>query len=440
MAGSALARSFTEVTGTSIAWGVNGALKTLIPQVIGNNNNDKRKSLAIYFQRALLLNFIINVPVTLLQIYAGKLMCDLDEPTELCSIAATYCQALIPFLWCCAAFTSLQRIGQSTKLNKYIFISSFITGIISIPLNYLLVFTFEFGYIGTAITIDICYALSIVILIAALCQRGYRFLFIPLPLSVICTYNGIKQFIALVIPNMFYCICIWWMSELFILLAGYLTNPSDAIAASSILYAFDLNTICLAYSMNTVIAVRVGKYIGAESWQGTKKAFYCGLFIAEMVAIIMACIVWIFHKQIPFLWGVDDQIVYYASILFYVQGIKMIVWGAFHSIGGLLIGLGMPKYLAIILFFTMWCINVPLLYILLGPMEWRFNTLLGLITIWTSPITCRFISVVIMIIVVVYYVDIESVINKSTMRIKQTIKDYGSIQDNDLEKIKRGAV
>ena len=427
MAGSALARSFTEVSGTSIAWGINAALKTLIPQAIGDQKHDKNKLISVYFQRALLVNFIINIPITIIQIYAGSIMCDIDEPSDLCSIATKYCKALIPFLWFCAIFTSLQRVAQCIYLNNYIVIASVFPAMLSIPMNYTFVYTLNMGYLGTAYTVSICYGLSIIILVYALCKKGFSFMFRPLPLNIVCTYTGMKEFLSLALPNLVTTMSVWWSSELFILLSGYITNPDIAVSVSSILYGFDLNMNEFAYAINTTMSVRSGKYIGAQSWSYAKKSLICSLSLVLCITIFQAMIVVVFRRDIPLLWGTHDaDIVYFASILLCVEAAKLVFGAIYHSMYGFFIGLGLPKYGAWLNISIMCGLNLCTLYIGLEIMGFKNNTLNGLLIVWLSPVVCRLLSALGLVIILCYKVDVNKVINKSLMRIEDTIRDYGT--------------
>ena len=219
----------------------------------------------------------------------------------------------------------------------------------------------------------------------------------------------------------------WWASELFILLSGYITNPDIAVSASSILYAFDLNISLFGSSINTALSVRIGKYIGAQSWLYAKKSFICGLGVVLCVTTFQAVIVVVFRKDIPLLWGTHNaDIVYFASILLCVEAAKVVFGGIYHAMYGLFIGLGLPNYGAWLNILIICALNLCILYIGLEIMGFRNNTLYGLLIVWLSPVVCRLLSALGLVIIFWCKVDINKVMDKSLMRVEDTIKDYGS--------------
>ena len=122
-------------------------------------------------------------------------MCFIGEPKEFCPIISNYCRALIPVIYATALLTICQRIGQALNMNTYLFFSALIPAILSVPLNYL--FVDKYGYIGTAIVIDIANFVAFLLTLGFLIWKGYGWIFIPLPLHKVFKFHGMRQYICL---------------------------------------------------------------------------------------------------------------------------------------------------------------------------------------------------------------------------------------------------
>ena len=71
IAGAGLARTFTMITGTSIAWGMSSGLITLLPQAIGANQKNK---IGIYVQRCIIINTSLLIILSIIQFFGGFFM------------------------------------------------------------------------------------------------------------------------------------------------------------------------------------------------------------------------------------------------------------------------------------------------------------------------------------------------------------------------------
>lgn len=193
LAAVGLSRTFTNVCAVAPSWGFSLGLGTLIPQTIGAG---QPQNIAIYYQQAIIVCFTMAVPVSILQYFGGEIMGYLGQDPSIIPYVSNYCRALIPYIWGMILLSILQRIIRPLGFNFQLLYILLFTGLISIPLNYLLVFYFEFGYIGTAITMDICLFLASFCSVIMLIYKKYGFIFKPLPLSQTCDYVSIKHYLV----------------------------------------------------------------------------------------------------------------------------------------------------------------------------------------------------------------------------------------------------
>lgn len=142
-------KSLTKnIIGLSIPWGMNSALYTLVPQALGAN---KRQLLRIYIQRAICVNILLFIPLTILQFYASNILVALGEPASVESIIHKYCIYSLPYIYFNALNTAVRRVAQASNLNSELFYVSLFCCLICWPVNTLFVDYLNMGYIGTAV-------------------------------------------------------------------------------------------------------------------------------------------------------------------------------------------------------------------------------------------------------------------------------------------------
>ena len=137
LSGINLGRTYSNITGVSIAWGINSALYTLIPHSIGAKRKDLLKE---YIQRCIIINLITFIPLTILQLYSYKIMMFIfkkndDSLEDILFICYEYCIYGLPYIYFNSLSTVFKRICQSCNYNKQLLIIFLICALLSYPLN-----------------------------------------------------------------------------------------------------------------------------------------------------------------------------------------------------------------------------------------------------------------------------------------------------------------
>eukprot|EP01084_Bolivina_argentea_P057500 105064_1 len=351
-------------------------------------------------------------------------MCLIGEPQEFCPVISSYCRALIPLIYGCVWLTICQRIGQALNMNTYLFYSVLIPAILSLPLNYLFVFYLQFGYIGTAIVIDITIFMSFILTFICLIYKGYLWIFIPISPRDIFKLDGIKEYMSLALPGLAQSSMTWLISEGLVILSGFIYNP-DIVVASTVVCA-SLNTflIMTSVAMGNAINIRLGKYIGAGKLCGCKMVAKCAITVNIITIIVFTLLLYYAKELLIKIWTQDILVVQLTSSLVVIALIpRMITSNIYIALSGTFRGLGYPTITAIVVFISHYGIAFPIVFILLFYFDFKLYSNYGIYTIWLGIVFGYFISAIILTGILIFKIDLKKAVNESLIRIKRTIKN-----------------
>eukprot|EP01084_Bolivina_argentea_P280747 480172_1 len=427
LSGCGLAKSFSSMFAVGISWGMTTGLYTLVPQALGAQ---QPRLLAIYFQRAIVVNYTIMAPLTVLQFFGGKLMCLMLPNTCLYvpeEIITNYCRALIPYLWSMVSLTICQRVAQSLNYNTELLIAVLISVTFAVPLNYLLIYTFELGYLGTAYVIDICTIISFILSAFVIVYRGYGFLFKPLPFKLIFDKHGLWEYFTLSFPGCFSASLRWIIAELMTVLSGLVYDPSVAISVTVI--ASSLNKILnlAGAGIGRAVTLRTGKYIGASSTKMAKQTMWVGGIIYFIWVVMVVCVYAIFRNELPYIFSRDEIVVQLVEDLIYFLMGRTVMWSFYNFLCSLYRGLGYQRISGYIQAPVDFCFAFPFACVLLFYFRYSQYTDISLYIIWGCSIGGYFIGSMIILLLLIFYVSWDGAVNESKIRIKETMKSYGSI-------------
>ena len=436
LSGVNLARTFSNVLGTSIAWGINSGLYTLIPNAIGANKYNKLK---IYIQRAIYIDFILFIPLTIIQCFSGEIMINLlNEPSNLYDIINIYCRLLLPFIYFNTLNTSIKRIGQSLNYNFELLIIQIICGLISYPLNIFFIYYLNYGYIATAFTLNICTFLQFLftLILTIKIENGkYKNIFIPIyPINLVLNFKGIKEYLYLSLPGLAQYSLEWWIIEICIVISGYIINSNIALGSSAIIANLTVLIIMISFGNAASITYRVGKYVGAQMINHAKRSAKCGCFIGFILSLIIFIILFISRNHIIYLWTNNEEINNMISNgLIYVIILQQFAISFYQNLGGLYRGIGYQRISAIFVIFSYYLISLPLLIIFLFGFKMNEkSTNNSLIIIWSSLAIGNFIAAVLLVIHLIFYLNWNDVVEAVLKRINDKKKVKEEIIINDI--------
>jgi MATE family multidrug resistance protein len=340
LASSALAIMLCNVTGLCVAQGMATALDTLCSQEF--TGSTVQFALGKTLQRGIIVSSILCLPIGLLWYYCSSILVLLGQDPYISELAGTFTRWMIPGLFPLFLSEMLKRYLQAQAIMKPGMYMTFMAAILSILLQYLLVWShFSLGYVGAPI------ASSIV-----------NF---TLPLGLIAYIkfiDGGDQWGGWDIGEMFDCTKIWILLKLgipgiFMIVSEWLAFEAVALAAGILGKEFlaaqtiVLNTITLLFMIPMGISVatttRIGNFLGANSPQMAKNIAYAAVFLSIITGLVNSSFLMIVRNYWPLLFTSDETVVQIVKDIFPLAALFQINDGLGAIGGAALRGCGLQR-------------------------------------------------------------------------------------------------
>lgn len=280
LAGGALSIGFTNITGYSVLVGLAAGLEPFCSQAYGSKNWDL---LSLSLQRMILILLIAVIPISLLWINLESIMIWMGQDRNITSMAATYCLYSLPDLLTNTLMQPLRVFLRSQGVTKPMMYCSLVAVIFHVPLNVVLVVVLGMGVRGVAMAAVVT-NLNMVVLMAAYvwksgaCEVRWKW--------TAKVYAGVGPLMKVAVPSCVGICLEWWWYEIVTVLAGYLPNPTVAVAATGVM----IQTTSLMYTVPMALAgcvsARVGNELGAGKPYKAKVAAMVALGCAFLIGFI----------------------------------------------------------------------------------------------------------------------------------------------------------
>ncbi|KAI5591461.1 hypothetical protein BDE02_04G081600 [Populus trichocarpa] len=308
LSGVSIGGSFAGVTGFSLLFGLAGGLETLCGQAYGAGQYQK---FGTYTYCAIISLLPICVPVSILWIFMDRILIAIGQDPEISTVACRYATCLIPALFAYAVLQSLLRYYQSQGLILPMLFSTCATLCFHIPLCWALIFKWELGSTGAALSIDVSYWLNVVFLalymgFSSSCKKTRVIYWNHI-------FSSIKEFFRFALPSAVMVCLEWWTFELLILLAGLLP---DSQLETSVL------SICLAttslhfYALSGIAAAgsaQVSNHLGAGNHKAAQVVVRAVLSISLVEAVIVSTNIFCFRHVFGYAFSNEKVVVDYVT-------------------------------------------------------------------------------------------------------------------------------
>lgn len=286
LAGGSLAMGFANITGYSILSGLAMGMEPICGQAFGAG---KYTQLGLCLQKTVLLLLFTSFPITLLWINMEKILIFCGQDQEIARIAQIYLIYNLPDLLAQSFLHPLRIYLRSQSITLPLTLCAFLSIVLHIPINYLLVTKLEMGIKGVAIgnvvtNFNLVASLIIYVIISGVYKNTWECV------SRKCL-NEWNMLLNLAIPSCISVCLEWWWYEIMIFLCGLLMNPKATVASMGIL----IQTTALIYifpsSLSFSVSTRVGNELGASQPGKAKLAAIVGLccsFILGFSALFFA--------------------------------------------------------------------------------------------------------------------------------------------------------
>ncbi|KAK7277343.1 hypothetical protein RIF29_18494 [Crotalaria pallida] len=266
LAGGALSIGFTNITGYSVLVGLASGLEPVCSQAYGSKNWDL---LSLSLQRMVLILLFAIMPISLLWLNLENIMLFMGQNIDITRMASVYCFYSLPDLLTNTLLQPLRVFLRSQKVTKPMMYCSLVAVAFHIPLNYVLVVVMGLGVPGVAMA-SVMTNLNMVVLMA-----GYVWIWRKKEMMIkwscggggggvvgfLC--GGLGQLLRLAVPSCLMICLEWWWYEIVTVMAGYLPNPTLAVAATGILIQTTSMMYTVPMALAGCVSARVGNELGA---------------------------------------------------------------------------------------------------------------------------------------------------------------------------------
>ena len=166
LAAAALATTLGNVTGNSIMVGMASASSTIGGQAFGAK---RYATLGSVLQRCLLILTIAGAPIAATWTNAEAVLLRLGQDPDIARLSGVYMRCLIPGLFFYAWNISTQAYMQSQRITKPGAVAGVVAAIIHVPMNYLFIHAFGWGYAGAGLATSWSNGVVLSINVAYLC-------------------------------------------------------------------------------------------------------------------------------------------------------------------------------------------------------------------------------------------------------------------------------
>ncbi|GLT78284.1 hypothetical protein SLA2020_498240 [Shorea laevis] len=316
LAGGSLAVGFANITGYSVLSGLAMGMEPICAQAFGSK---RYKLLGLTLQRTIVLLLITSTFIAFLWVNMKKILLFCGQEEDIADEAQSFILYSLPDLVAQSILHPLRIYLRSQSITLPLTLCAFVSMLLHIPINYLLVSVLNLGIKGVALSsvftnVNLVGSLIVYVKVYGVYKNTWG------GVSWDCL-KGWKSLLNLSIPSCISVCLEWWWYEIMILLCGLLLNPKATVASMGIL----IQTTALIYifpsSLSFGVSTRVGNELGAKNPQKAKLAGIFGLcssFVVGFSALFFAMMV---RKIWATLFTEDAEIIKLTSIVLPIIGL-----------------------------------------------------------------------------------------------------------------------
>ncbi|XP_031253282.1 protein DETOXIFICATION 14-like [Pistacia vera] len=306
----AIASSFTNVTGFIPLFGLACALETLCGQAYGAEQYHK---LGTYTYSSIIILIPVCLPISLIWIFMDKILVMVGQDPQVSAEACKYSIWLIPALLGFSILRSLVHYLQSQSLILPMLLSSCAALCAHILLSWTLVYKFDLGSIGAALSMGLSYWSNVIILglymrYSSACEKT-RSLFLN------DIFSSIKEFLRFALPSLIMFCLEWWSFEILILLSGLLPNSKLETSVFSICLTTTSLHYFVPYGIGAAASTRVSNELGAGNPQTARLAVSAVMVLAVTEAVIVGTTLFCCRNILGYAYSNEKGVVNYVAEL-----------------------------------------------------------------------------------------------------------------------------
>ncbi|KAH7837101.1 hypothetical protein Vadar_009509 [Vaccinium darrowii] len=336
------------------------------------------QGLAYGIMRAIILHLGMAILLTFLYAYFGEVLKIIGQAEDIAEKGQIFARGMIPQLYAFSISCPLQRFLQAQNIVNPLAYISFSVFLVHIFLSWLVVYHFDFGLLGAALTLSLSWWFLVIlqglyILLSPSCKNTWT------GFSMRAVHGMWPYFKLTFASAVMLCLEIWYVQGL-VLISGFLSNPTIALDSLSICLNYWTWDIEFMLGLSAAVSVRVSNELGAGHPMVAKFSVIVVNMTTILISVVFSAIVLVFRVGLSELFTSDEEVIEAVSNLTPLLAISVFLNGVQPILSGVAIGSGWQGLVAYVNLTTYYIIGLPIGCVL------GFKTSLGAAGIWWGMI------------------------------------------------------
>ncbi|KAL9229905.1 hypothetical protein vseg_005322 [Gypsophila vaccaria] len=411
LAGASIASVGIQGLAYGIMLGMASAVQTVCGQAYGAK---QYSSMGIILQRAILLHLGAAVLLTFIYSYSGVILLAMGQSKSISEQGQTFARGIIPQLYAFAISCPMQRFLQAQNIvNPLAYMSVGVFALHTL-LTWLVVYVFDYGLIGAALTLSFSWWVLVVlnavyIVLSPRCKETWTGFSIT-------TFSGIWPYFKLTLASaVMLCLEVWYNQGL-VLISGLLVNPTVSLDSISICMNYLNWDMQFMLGLAAAASVRVSNELGAGHPNVAKFSVLVVNGTSIVISIVFSVVVLVFRVLLSKAFTSDSDVIQSVSNLTPLLAISVFLNGIQPILSGVAIGSGWQALVAYVNLASYYIIGLPIGCVL------GFKTSLDAAGIWWGMIIGVLIQTVTLIILTAR-TNWDAEVQKAVDRLKKSASE-----------------
>ena len=324
---------------------------------------------------AIFILTIAGAPIAATWTNAEAVLLRLGQDPDIARLSGVYMRCLIPGLFFYAWNISTQAYMQSQRITKPGAVAGVVAATIHVPMNYLFIHAFGWGYAGAGLATSWSNGVVLSINVAYLCffkdkallkRRGGGDDDAPKTWTGWSLRDATSEwlpFLRLALPGILM-MAEWWASELNILIAGWLPDPERNVAAVSIFQITNALAFMLPIGFSVAALTRCSNELGAGRARRAKHASDVAFAMILVLEALVSVAILLVKDAWARLYTTDEKVVSLVSKLLVPLAVYTAFDGALCVASGAIKACGKQWVAGPVVLFAYYVVGIPLAYYL----------------------------------------------------------------------------
>ncbi|XP_058786335.1 protein DETOXIFICATION 27-like [Vicia villosa] len=354
--------------------GMASALETLCGQAFGAKRHNM---LGIYLQRSWIVLFVCCFLLLPFYVFATPFLKLIGQPDDVAEWSGIVAIWLIPLHFSFAFQLPLQRFLQCQLKTSVIAWVALLGLVVNVVTSWLLVYVWDFGLIGAAISLDISWWVLVFGMFGYTVWGGCPLTWNGFSMEA---FSGLWDFFKLSFASGVMLCLENWYYRILILMTGKLENATVAVDALSICMTINGWEMMIPLAFFAGTGVRVANELGAGKGKSAKFAMQVSVIQSTVIGLIFCVLIIIFHRPFAYIFTSSPSVLQAVNNMSILLAITILLNSVQPVLSGVAVGSGWQVFVAYVNIGCYYLIGLPLGII----MGWVFNT--GVKGIWGGMI------------------------------------------------------